>query len=1073
MNEVRILENLSHENIVKFEAFHKTRNHLWIVLEYCTGGDILSLIDQDKQLPEHVIQNFGLDIMDGLFYLHSKGIIYADLKPSNILFNEYGVLKLCDFGLARLISDLQVEENKKGTPYYMAPELFEEGGVYSFYSDLWSFGCVLYELAVGTPPFISNTFKDLKEQIISADTPFIASASASFNDLIGGLLQKDPSKRIGWEEVLWHEFWMGKRLVQVHLPEHECYQKYLKDRGLIQRTMGNISNSHEYQARDSIRASFNGKEDFVIKSRDQVFNFGENWDIEEKHEEAKIIHQRSNSAALQTPAIKSPFKPQPIEQLLIHNSDLNIKPIISNYENLFEQIDPSIIKWNSESISEHVNSSELENHLSEVYSILSSNAQISVKTSYLAYLESLILDYPLANKLINSAFVQLFLKLFQSKSNELKGRVCSIFGQMLRHATIIDSDLPKLPVAESFVELVQGNFEVGIRRKALAALGEYLFYAATQMDEEEFDEAWTIDPVMVNILNQELLLNNDEVCRQYTVRTVENITAQSKNGGIIFATSELSCSLANTFLSSTSEELKLSSIIALSHILNLKKKLFADVSQILNTEILQQQIKEADERTQQALITIFNSAMQGREAPCVDILTLMPLLESPGIVIRGKTLLFFMFLLKSSTKCLLEMVQIKFFSVIDRLLKDNYTYVQCCLHHFLDVLTEKTMTIMKNATEGNYEFFHVLPGVLNSISGRLKLPFPNFIKLISNLILKDTPEANQMILEILETLVTKSQQLRAHAVIIITYLLPNLLEALSRNIDTRFRCLKIFSDITIPFMNDIEIFDCNDSNKYLTSSLNTVLLKKLMPLICGLLDDNDPIPLLSISLLSHIVEMCPFYIDAIRSHGLIPKLLIHFQDRDKQLNEHLLKIVKTIIEKADLAMEEISELHFIEKMNSVLRYVASKNWCIEITLEILRVLIHTLQVISKEKISSQVYLLVDSVLTCTELLKSDDDLISAQSANCLILLLQLLGNNLTQHLSTEHGKALLEILTYNKTSLQKLSIKILRGAVERLSIPDMMDKILPLRRHENEDIAKIAVEIQSILKGKAEYSHSR
>lgn len=74
--------------------------------------------------------------MDGLFYLHSKGIIYADLKPSNILFNEYGVLKLCDFGLARLITDSQSEENKKGTPYYMAPELFEEGGVYSYYSDL-------------------------------------------------------------------------------------------------------------------------------------------------------------------------------------------------------------------------------------------------------------------------------------------------------------------------------------------------------------------------------------------------------------------------------------------------------------------------------------------------------------------------------------------------------------------------------------------------------------------------------------------------------------------------------------------------------------------------------------------------------------------------------------------------------------------------------------------------------------------------------------------------------------------------------------------------------------------------
>ena len=534
MNEVRILQNLSHENIVKFYAWHKTRNHLWIVLEYCPGGDILTLIDQDKQLPESVIRNFGLNIMDGLFYLHMNGIIYADLKPSNILFNEYGILKLCDFGLARLISDLQSEENKKGTPYYMAPELFEEGGVYSFYSDLWSFGCVLYELAVGTPPFISSTFKDLKEQILSAETPIIENASAAFNDLIFGLLQKDPSKRIGWEEVLWHEFWEGKRLIKINLPTDTCYESYLKERGVFQRKNGHILDNIKYKARESIRASLNGKEDFVIKSRDQVFNFGENWDINEK-EEIKIMHQRSNSAALQTPAIKNTFKPQPIEQLLIHNSDLNIKPIISSYEDLSGQIDPSIVKWSPDSISEYVNSPELENHLSEVYAILSSTASSSTKISYLIYIESLILDYPIANKLINSAFVQLFLRLFGIKSIDIKARVCSIFGQMLRHATIIDSDLPRNNVAESFLDLIQNENNTNVKRKALAALGEYLFYAATQMDEEEYDEAWKIDINMVSILTHEMLQTNDEVTKIYAIRTVENITAQSKNGGIIFA----------------------------------------------------------------------------------------------------------------------------------------------------------------------------------------------------------------------------------------------------------------------------------------------------------------------------------------------------------------------------------------------------------------------------------------------------------------------------------------------------------------------------------------------------------
>lgn len=100
--------------------------------------------------------------------------------------------------------------------------------------------------------------------------------SACFNDLISGLLQKDPAKRTGWEEVLWHEFWEGKRLEKVDLPVHDCYEQYLKARGVVQRKNGNCFESKKYQARESIRTSFNGKEDFVIKNRDQVFNFGEN-----------------------------------------------------------------------------------------------------------------------------------------------------------------------------------------------------------------------------------------------------------------------------------------------------------------------------------------------------------------------------------------------------------------------------------------------------------------------------------------------------------------------------------------------------------------------------------------------------------------------------------------------------------------------------------------------------------------------------------------------------------------------------------------------------------------------------
>ena len=72
---------------------------------------MLQLVEQDKKLPEQTIQKFGRDLTQGLYYLHSNGIIYCDLKPSNVLLNEYSTLKLCDFGLARKLSDLANNKN--------------------------------------------------------------------------------------------------------------------------------------------------------------------------------------------------------------------------------------------------------------------------------------------------------------------------------------------------------------------------------------------------------------------------------------------------------------------------------------------------------------------------------------------------------------------------------------------------------------------------------------------------------------------------------------------------------------------------------------------------------------------------------------------------------------------------------------------------------------------------------------------------------------------------------------------------------------------------------------------------
>ena len=117
-----------------------------------------------------------MGLIAGLGWLHANEIIYADLKPSTVLLNEYNNLKLCDFGLARKTTDHMnpgkdsYPQGKTGSPYYMAPELFTEGGVYSFASDLWSLGCVLFEFVTGKPPFHSSSLNKLMK-MIQTDSP--------------------------------------------------------------------------------------------------------------------------------------------------------------------------------------------------------------------------------------------------------------------------------------------------------------------------------------------------------------------------------------------------------------------------------------------------------------------------------------------------------------------------------------------------------------------------------------------------------------------------------------------------------------------------------------------------------------------------------------------------------------------------------------------------------------------------------------------------------------------------------------------------------------------------------------
>lgn len=199
------------------------------MLEYCVGGDLKGLLEQDKKLPESAMHDLAYDLVKALLFLHSQGIIYCDLKPSNILLDEFGCMKLCDFGLARRLKDIEktnpgdVPQPMRGTPCYMAPELFQEGGVHSYASDFWALGCVLYECYAGRPPFVGSEFTQLVKSILSEPTPPLPdNPSRSFQNLINCLLMKDPVERLQWSELCGHNFWRSS-MPMIPLPPQPAF----------------------------------------------------------------------------------------------------------------------------------------------------------------------------------------------------------------------------------------------------------------------------------------------------------------------------------------------------------------------------------------------------------------------------------------------------------------------------------------------------------------------------------------------------------------------------------------------------------------------------------------------------------------------------------------------------------------------------------------------------------------------------------------------------------------------------------------------------------------------------------
>lgn len=201
LSEKVIMEESNCDFIVKLYKTFKDRKYLYMLMEACLGGELWTLLRDRGTFDEQTTRFYSACVVVAFDYLHSKNIIYRDLKPENMLLDSQGYVKLVDFGFAKKLPNGRKTWTFCGTPEYVAPEVILNRG-HDTSADFWSLGVLMYELLTGTPPFTGpdpmRTYNIILKGIDIVEFPRTVSRHAT--NLIKRLCRDNPAERIGYQK---------------------------------------------------------------------------------------------------------------------------------------------------------------------------------------------------------------------------------------------------------------------------------------------------------------------------------------------------------------------------------------------------------------------------------------------------------------------------------------------------------------------------------------------------------------------------------------------------------------------------------------------------------------------------------------------------------------------------------------------------------------------------------------------------------------------------------------------------------------------------------------------------------
>ncbi|KAI8022285.1 MAP3K epsilon protein kinase 1 [Camellia lanceoleosa] len=260
MQEIDLLKNLNHKNIVKYLGSLKTKTHLHIILEYVENGSLANIIKPNKfgPFPESLVVVYIAQVLEGLVYLHEQGVIHRDIKGANILTTKEGLVKLADFGVATKLTEADVNTHSVvGTPYWMAPEVIEMSGVCAA-SDIWSVGCTVIELLTCVPPYYDLQPMPALFRIVQDEHPPIPDGlSPDITDFLQQCFKKDARQRPDAKTLLLHP-WIqnSKRVLQSSL-RHSGTLRNIEEDGSLEAEIldGDDQSTSERPSAEKVKVS--------------------------------------------------------------------------------------------------------------------------------------------------------------------------------------------------------------------------------------------------------------------------------------------------------------------------------------------------------------------------------------------------------------------------------------------------------------------------------------------------------------------------------------------------------------------------------------------------------------------------------------------------------------------------------------------------------------------------------------------------------------------------------------------------------------------------------------------------